>query len=147
MDEMDPHVAAGIYGTPKINPDEQRKYLGTFRERVYAAQTVATMTEDQYLSVWQEELRNHPDGTLLINGHLPQETLDRYMKLASQAHVGFSMITSEDYKADPDKIGAELVAKEAVNVDQIDITKMQPAQPEAVAETPKKKSLFGKLFG
>ena len=32
--EIDQRIQNGIYGTPKIKPDEQRHYMGTFRERV-----------------------------------------------------------------------------------------------------------------
>ena len=31
---VDQRLQNAVYGTPKINPDEQRRYLGTFRERV-----------------------------------------------------------------------------------------------------------------
>ena len=30
--DMEQRIDNAIYGTPKIKPDEQRKYLGTFRE-------------------------------------------------------------------------------------------------------------------
>ena len=35
-DQLQKHLDAGRYGTPQVNPDEQRKYLGTFRERCYS---------------------------------------------------------------------------------------------------------------
>ena len=42
-DELEKRLDTGMYGTPRVNPDEQRKYLGTFRERCYLNMTVAEM--------------------------------------------------------------------------------------------------------
>ena len=42
-DELEKRLDTGMYGTPRVNPDEQRKYLGTFRERCYLSMTVAEM--------------------------------------------------------------------------------------------------------
>ena len=39
--EIDQRIQNGIYGTPKIKPDEQRHYMGTFRERVWLTILVA----------------------------------------------------------------------------------------------------------
>jgi uncharacterized protein YueI len=149
MDDLDPHVAAGLYGTPKINPDEQRKYLGTFRERVYAAQTIATMGDATYMSVWQEQIRTHQDGTLLINGHVDSDIVDQYMKLATSGRIGFTLVTNPDYKTDPDRIGVVLAAKTAVNVDVIDVTKMvtdtpQTSEKQTTTDNP---GFFKKFFG
>ena len=42
-DELEKRLDTGMYGTPRVNPDEQRKYLGTFRERCYLSMTVTEM--------------------------------------------------------------------------------------------------------
>ena len=31
-DELQNHMNKGMYGTPQINPDDRRNYLGTFRK-------------------------------------------------------------------------------------------------------------------
>lgn len=124
LHDMDPHVSAGIYGTPKINPDEQRHYLGTFRERVYVAQTVETFADPQYLPTWLDQMQAHPDAILLLNGNLESDDLSVYMKLASKAQVGFTLKTDATYSTDDTAIAAVLTAREAVNIDQVDITKL-----------------------
>ncbi|MFP9055147.1 DUF1694 domain-containing protein, partial [Enterococcus faecalis] len=35
QDDVKSHLDKGLYGTPLVNPEEQHKYLGTFRERCY----------------------------------------------------------------------------------------------------------------
>ena len=42
---MEQRIDNAIYGPPKIKPDEQRKYLGTFRERVCLTISVAELQE------------------------------------------------------------------------------------------------------
>lgn len=41
-------------GQPKINPDEQRRYLGTFRERVIAAIKVSQLTDKTIQSQFEK---------------------------------------------------------------------------------------------
>ena len=43
QDDVKSHLDKGLYGTPLVNPEEQHKYLGTFRERCYLSMTVAEM--------------------------------------------------------------------------------------------------------
>ena len=46
-------------GQPKINPDEQRRYLGTFRERVIAAIKVSQLTDKTIQSQFENILTKH----------------------------------------------------------------------------------------
>ena len=43
--QMDKHLQNSTFGVPKVNPDEQRRYLGTFRERVSLAMTIAEVND------------------------------------------------------------------------------------------------------
>ena len=43
QDELKKHLDSGRYGAPKVNPDEQKKYMGTFRERCYVTMTIEQM--------------------------------------------------------------------------------------------------------
>ena len=61
-----------VYGTPKIKPDEQRKYLGTFRERVCLTISVQELQEQDWtkaLTAWSGILnrikwRSNPSSSL-----------------------------------------------------------------------------------
>ena len=46
-DNLQEHLNNGLYGTPQLHPDEQRKYLGTFRERVSLAITFKEFSNNQ----------------------------------------------------------------------------------------------------
>ena len=61
-DELQEHLNKGMYGTPKLKPDEQRKYLGTFRERVDLTVTFAQLNSEKYYPAIQQELEEHPES-------------------------------------------------------------------------------------
>lgn len=50
-DELQNHMNKGMYGTPQINPDERRKYLGTFRERVDVVITFEELNNPESLQM------------------------------------------------------------------------------------------------
>ena len=80
---MEQHLQTAMYGTPKINPDEQRKYLGTFRERVSLAMTIAEVTNRDNISDFVTEITDHPNYQVIFNGHIDQADLAPYLKLVN----------------------------------------------------------------
>ena len=59
-----------VYGTPKIKPDEQRKYLGTFRERVCLTISVQELQEQDWTKALTAELDRGIGNLVFINGNL-----------------------------------------------------------------------------
>ena len=57
-------------GTPMVNPDEQRKYLGTFRERCYLSMTIGQMKQKKLQEAFSRLSLNYPKASILINGCL-----------------------------------------------------------------------------
>lgn len=68
QDDVKSHLDKGLYGTPLVNPEEQHKYLGTFRERCYLSMTVAEMIQPKNKENFLKELKKHPDASILLNG-------------------------------------------------------------------------------
>lgn len=143
---LDTHMDKGLYGTPEINPDEQRKYLGTFRERVYATMTVAELRQDGYLAEWQQEMHDHPDAALFLNGNLNVDGFTPYIKLAKQYNLPFSLKTEDRFGTTLDDIALELVNKSAVNIDELDIATHREAVAPVTTAAPAKKSWWQRLF-
>lgn len=144
MTEMDPHVQNALYGTPKLNPDEQRHYLGNFRERVCALQMKATPLNQAMQKAWQAALAQYPSATLYLNGQLPDEELTTFMQLANQAKRPFTLVEDPAYaKA---TVAAVLVAPTAVHVKAVDLAeqvKSVETDEQAKSETrPWYKRLF-----
>lgn len=89
-DELQEHLNKGMYGTPKLKPDEQRKYLGTFRERVDLTVTFAQLNSENYYSAIQQELEKYPEYQMTINGSVDQDQLSRLIQIATSANAAFT---------------------------------------------------------
>lgn len=111
----------GLYGTPLVNPEEQHKYLGTFRERCYLSMTVAEMIQPKNK---ENFLKNSKTSrcfhTLEWGSTLSVQ--NQYIQLATKSNSRFTVVN--DYvTANPEEFGLLLTAKEAVNEPVIDIEK------------------------
>lgn len=145
QDELQSHLDKGRYGTPLVNPDEQHKYLGTFRERCYVSMTIGEMKKAENQANFTKELEKYPDEQILLNGSMPEDLQARYIQLATKQKVRFTVI-NDFVKNDDDSLGLILAAKEAVNEPVIDIEKKYPKVQEPEQSEKPKKSLWDKLF-
>ncbi|MEJ6400385.1 YueI family protein [Nicoliella lavandulae] len=114
------------YGTPKINPDEQRKYLGTFRERVSLAIMIKDLDSSQAQTAFQEDAKAHPDFQLIVNGQLDQSQTGPYIKIASQNNIKFTIRNDSFYFNQPDSYGVVFAAPTAINEGQIEVHQKYP---------------------
>lgn len=143
-DELQKHLDHGRYGAPNLKPDEQRQYLGTFRERCLLSMTVAQMEQPELKKLLDQHLTAFAGYSLLINGAIPENLQSEYIQLASQHHFPFTIVTaSEQYEAQ--SIGLLIVATEAVAVTDIDIEKQFHTTTQPKQDTPKQ-SFWSKLF-
>lgn len=145
-DDVQSHLDKGMYGTPLVNPEEQHKYLGTFRERCYLSMTIAEMKDPTNKEKFIEEIEKQPDATILLNGETPIAIQNQYIQLATKNNIRFTVVN--DFVSDAqDSIGLLLAAKQAVNEPVIDVEEKYPkeelVEPE---EKNKKKSLWDRLF-
>ncbi|MGV0167725.1 YueI family protein [Furfurilactobacillus sp. WILCCON 0119] len=141
-------LSNAMYGTPKINPDEQRHYLGTFRERVALSMTVAQLESGDYLTALGTDLeqRDEATHTIFLNGNLGQEALGPYIRLATMHAVAFTIKNDPQYKTAPTDLALVIAAKKAIDVDPIDIALKYPAattQSQAPSSQP---SFWHRLF-
>lgn len=121
-DELQQHMDKGRYGTPQVNPDEQRKYLGTFRERCFLSMTVKEMGNPTDRDHLLTEIQKYPEGKLLINGEVPETLQSTFIALASKNSVDFTIVNDATVDSE-DSIGLLLVTDHAVNEEIIDIEK------------------------
>lgn len=138
-----------VYGTPKIKPDEQRKYLGTFRERVCLTISVAQLRQHDWTAAITKELSRGIGSLVFINGNLPDNEIHPYIRAAAQAGGQFTMKTDPEFKTNDDALAVVVAAKEAVYQAPVSVTKRYPelitntAKP---AQTPTKHSFLHDLF-
>lgn len=145
-DELEKRLDTGMYGTPRINPDEQRKYLGTFRERCYLSMTVAEMKKKDNQDTLISALPHFQQQLVLLNGKLPESIQTTYIALLTKQQMDFRVV-SDAQDAAPDSIGLLVTAKEAVNETVIDIEQKYPSAPvEPKTEEKRKTSFWHNIF-
>ncbi|GMA70125.1 hypothetical protein GCM10025879_13710 [Leuconostoc litchii] len=107
-------------GTPKINPDEQNRYLGTFRERVIVAIKVSQLGKSDIQSKFATALKSHSIGKVLIDQQLVGDYFTTYVGLATQSKHTFTLLSDANKSAhQDDPIAIVLAADTAINVDNI----------------------------
>ncbi|EKK20888.1 hypothetical protein B808_1202 [Fructilactobacillus florum 8D] len=144
-DEVQNRLEQSMNGTtPKINPDEQRTYLGTFRERVALTITVSQITNPQALAAAEQVINDHPDYVMLINGNLSPEQQSPYLKLATTHNVKFTLKTDQIYAIAPDKNAIVIAADHAINLAEVAFK--ASATTTASAQPATHKSIWQRLF-
>ncbi|SEM56180.1 Uncharacterized protein YueI [Ligilactobacillus sp. WC1T17] len=124
---LENHLNQGLYGTPQVNPDERRKYLGTFRERVDLTVTFDQSQADNLLDALAAEMDLHPDYLLLINGKLADSISSKLIHLATSKRVAFKLNSDSTLKNGPQDFAVVFCAKkEALNKTEVDFLTCYP---------------------
>lgn len=118
--DIEDYLAQGIHGPKETNPDERRKFLGTLRERVEIALTQGQVMEDTIYQEVEQAMKQHKGTQLLLNGHIDYKFLSKYIKLANQNNIRYTVVTNKEYVSD---IGLVLAHQEAVDKENIFVTK------------------------
>ena len=136
--KVEDYLKQGMYGPKVTNPDERRQFLGTLRERVEIALTQAQVMEQETFKEVEQAMKNHSKLHLYLNGQIDYRFLSKYIKLANQNDIQFTIENNKEHKTD---IGLVLAHEDAVNKENIYVTK-SVIQPELEPQPKKKKGLF-----
>lgn len=142
-DDLQQHLDNSLYGTPQLKPDEQRKYLGTFRERCYLQMTLAQMRNQTLQDCLKTHVTDFEGAHCLMNNQVSDTLQADYIQILAAAAIPFTIVSSNQ-KSD-DAIGLLLVASEAVDQSIIDIAEKYPTN-ESKPTSEKKPSFWGKFF-
>lgn len=115
-----------LSGPPQLRPDEQRQFLGAFRERVSLVITVSQLRDVNCLKGFKQELHHHPNYRIIFNGHVDDTILTPYMQIANDHSMSFTIVSDEQYKAYSDSAGLVVVSDVAINVSPISIDQKYP---------------------
>ena len=148
MTDLSKQLLEKAHGGPKLNPDEQRRYLGTFEERVlgYADISTANSLELEHgffsiLESFQEKVE------ILFVKISPSIEFDKqvfYLRQAKESNCQ-ATIVSDDHITSP--FGLVIHTNEPVQVDEKDLRHaFSSLWEEKKAEAPKK-SIWKKWFG
>jgi uncharacterized protein YueI len=148
---VDDYIQQGIYGKKEINPDEKRKFLGTFRERVIIALTKSQVRKKKVYSEVISAIKENPKAKLYLNGNMKYSYLSKYIKVATKHGNAYTMATNKEYDSD---IGLVLAHGYAIDKKNIYIGEEKPiipstTKPKSYKKQKRKgpKALIKKIFG
>ncbi|SDH53474.1 YueI family protein [Alteribacillus bidgolensis] len=137
--DVNDYIEQGIYGPKETNPEEKRRFLGTYRERVLLALTKKQVMEKGTYPEVEKVLQNHADTVMIVNGKLGYTALSPYTKMAAHYGVHAKRVTNMDKKTD---IGLVLAKEYAVNKEIIFIEEQNGNQDEKKEKKPWWKKIF-----
>ncbi|MCC5909646.1 MAG: YueI family protein [Clostridiaceae bacterium] len=162
--ELEKTIEYALRGTPELKPEEKRKWLGEFRERVLLGLTKEQVRKTEAYHVVKTALQDPMAEMLILNGNIPMEINSKYMRLAKEMNREYKSIATDFSEA----MGLIVASRQAV--DREDVTpeiKEMPAKfkntthkelcsdcyqelesvaPEATEEF-KKLNFLGKMIG
>ena len=148
MTDLSKQLLEKAHGGPKLNPDEQRRYLGTFEERVLGYADVETANSLQLQKGFLTILEHFQEKTETLFVKIsPTIEFDKqvfYLKEAKKTNSQ-ATIVSEDHASSP--LGLVIHSNEPVQVDEKDLRLAFPGFWEVKQDEPVKKSIWKKWFG
>ena len=104
MTDVSKQILEKAHGGLKLNPDEQRRFLGTFEERVLGYAELATANDDKFQKAFLTILETFKKETEPLFVKIsPQVEFDKqvfYLKQAKDADCQ-ATIVSEDHNSSP----------------------------------------------
>lgn len=104
MTDISKQILEKAHGGLKLNPDEQRRFLGTFEERVLGYAELATANDDKFQKGFLTILETLKKGTeplfVKISPQVVFEKQVYYLKQAKDADCQ-ATIVSEDHNSSP----------------------------------------------
>lgn len=146
--DIQDYLDKGMYGAPKIKPDEQKKYLGTFRERVVFIMRYDEAQKKEFDNFCLGRFKDYPEGTLLINANCPLNIQNHFMKLAQEKAINFRLVDTDESTLSPDDITMVFSIDSPTNIEDISVKEVVKKKISNVVTntTPEKKGFFSRLF-
>lgn len=125
-DNLQEHLNNGLYGTPQLHPDEQRKYLGTFRERVSLTITFKEFSNNQNacLTAIKQEISSNTEEELSIkiNGQLSSDIINKIIQISKENNTKFEYLADVSFSHDDDANAIVICSsKSALYIENIDV--------------------------
>lgn len=147
MTDVSKQILEKAHGGLKLNPDEQRRFLGTFEERVLGYAELATANDDKFQKGFLTILETLKKGTeplfVKISPQVVFEKQVYYLKQAKDADCQ-ATIVSEEHNSSP--FGLVIHSNVAVQTSEKDLRKaFSDLWQEKETKAPT--SLWKKWFG
>lgn len=149
METMDKKVMQAASGEKRFNPDEQRKYFGTFAERVVVSILFEDARQDKLIKAFESILADQKDKydsiTVKVSSKLPLAVQMSYMKAAQKLYITATII---DESKSNSPFGIIVHTDHAENLAKTDVKQLYPQyfENELLQTSTEKKSFWKKLF-
>ena len=149
MSDLENRLDRASSGEYRLNPDEQRRYLNTFRERVLLAITLPDAKNVLLKAQFDHILKTYDNQSdpifVKLSGSLPDDLSGFYLKAATNHHFEGQILEEET----TDAYGIIIHTDHAIDLAKIDLADTIPDinLTEVPTQAKQKKSLFSKLFG
>lgn len=140
--KMDDYLQQGIHGAKETKPDERRRFLTALRERVEVALTVDQVMESEVYEQVESLMKENASAHLFLNGNLDYSYLSKYIKIAKEINLEYTIVTNKDFNSD---LGLVLAHDTAIDKEEIFIKK-EVAWEEAKQEKKGFLSIFQNIF-
>ena len=148
MTDLSKQLLEKAHGGPKLNPDEQRRFLGTFEERVLGYADVETANSLQLQKGFLTILEHFQEKTeplfVKISPNIEFDKQVFYLKQAKESNCQ-ATIVSDDHITSP--FGLVIHTNEPVQVDEKDLRLAFSSLWEVKKPEPPRKSIWKKWFG
>lgn len=134
--ELERAVEYALGGVPQIKPDEKRKWLGEFRERVILGLTLEQTYKEEAEDYVVRSLKDKDAAFIIVNQKVSMEVTSRYMKIAKEAGKRFKTVSTDSEEAMGIVVGSdEAVDREKVEVEIVELPeKFKHAKGKEICE-------------
>ncbi|MDR1606542.1 MAG: YueI family protein [Streptococcaceae bacterium] len=148
MSDLENRLDRASSGEYRLNPDQQKLYLNTFRERVLLAITFSD-AENRQLKTHFDAILATFDGQydhvfVKICGDLPSDLIGFYLKHTTDHHFDGQILT----EGIPEVYGIVIHTDHAINLEQIELADVFPEinLTDTASQDTHKKGFLAKLF-
>ena len=147
-DNLQKRIDQAASGTPLLKPDEQRIYLGTFRERCYVSMTIAQMKKTSNQTALKKALKTYPEASILMNGCLSTVVQSTYMQIATKENIPFKIVVTTTNDCDDQSIGLLVISDKAGHQENLDIEVLCPSEKpvSSIQKKKEKEPFWRKIF-
>ncbi|MFL2029098.1 DUF1694 domain-containing protein [Loigolactobacillus zhaoyuanensis] len=91
-DDIQNYLKNHVFSQPQLKPDEQRTFLGNFRERVALALTIKQLRTVKAEALVRDVLARYPGMRIYINGRMGKTLINRYLRVAVATDYPFTIL-------------------------------------------------------
>ncbi|SDJ09556.1 YueI family protein [Salimicrobium halophilum] len=126
--DVEDYLQEGIYGAKETKPGERRRYLGTLRERIVLMLTKGQVMQQKGMDELAEQMKEHKDAKLLMNGKVGYKFRKAYSRLADRHQIHVTSVLDQEKETD---VGVLLVVDYAIEKETIEVeTETKPSVQE-----------------